>query len=133
MSQWVDTGSNRVANQLFGATAVDASLYIGVYTAPTSEPGVSATINTLTEPSTGGYARIVLTRGSWTITGDAAAYAQQTFSPSGASWGNVYGYFICNVASGTAGQLMSVEQFIDGPYGVGDGDTIKITPTVTVS
>lgn len=133
MAKWCDEGENRVANILFGATAVDTVLYMGVYTSPTSEPGETAAINTLTEPSTGGYARQSLTRGSWTVTGSAASYAQQTFSPSGASWGSVYGYFICTVSSGTAGKLLAVEQFIDGPYSIGDGDTVKITPTITVA
>lgn len=133
MAKWVDQGENRTADILFGAQAVDATLYMGLYTSPTSEPGETAVINDLTEPSTGGYARQTLTRGSWNVVGSAASYAQQTFAPSGASWGNVYGYFICTVVSGTAGKLMGVEQFIDGPYSVGDGDTVKVAPTMTVA
>ena len=133
MAKWCDEGEHRSADIIFGSQAVDATLYLALYTAPTSEPGESAVINDLTEPSTGGYARISLTRGSWTVTGSAASYAQQTFAPSGASWGSVYGYFICTVSSGTAGKLLAVEQFTDGPYSVGDGDTLKITPSVTVA
>jgi len=133
MSKWVDGGENRVANILFGSQAVDANLYLGLYTAPTSEPAETAVISTVTEPSGGGYVRIALARGTWTVTDSAAAYAQQTFSPSGAAWGNVYGYFIATVSSGTAGVMMAVENFSDGPYSIGDGDSVKVTPTITVA
>lgn len=133
MSKWVNEGENRTANIIFGATAVDANLYMGLYTVPTSEPAETAVVNDLTEPLTGGYARIALARGTWTVTADTATYAQQTFSPSGAGWGNVYGYFVCTTASGTAGKLIYVEHFSNGPYSVGDGDTVKITPSVTVA
>lgn len=133
MSKWCDEGENRVANILFGATAVDATLYMGIYTSPTSEPGEAAVISDLTEPSGGTYARAALTRGAWTVTGSAASYAQQTFGASGASWGNCYGYFICTVSSGSVGKLLAVEQFSDGPYSIGDGDSIKVTPTITVA
>jgi len=129
----VDEGENRILNQLFGSTSFDTTLYLGIYTAPTSEPPEDADLTDLTEPSSFGYARIALTRGSWTIVADAAGYAQQTFEASGGAWGNCYGYFICNVASGTAGQLLYVEQFSDGPYDVQDTDQIKITANIQVA
>ena len=133
MSKWVDAGENRVANILFGAQAVDATLYLALYTSPTSEPAETAVVNDLTEPSGGAYARIAVSRGTWTVTADAAAYAQQTFSATGAAWGNVYGYFICTTSSGTAGILLAVENFSDGPYSIGNGDSVAITPTITVA
>jgi len=126
--KWVNEGEFRVANILFGSQAVDAQLYLGLYS-DTSEPAETATVAGLTEVSASGYARIVLTRGSWSVSGDYASYAQQTFTAS-AAWGNVYGYFICTV-SGT--KLLCVEDFSDGPYDVGNGDSIKVTPKVTVA
>jgi hypothetical protein len=134
MSKWVDAGENRVANILFRATAVDSSLYLALYTVPTSEPGETAVDTDLTEPSGGAYARIALSRGTWTVTGSAATYAQQTFAASGGAWGNVYGYFVSTGSSGTSsGVLLAVENFSDGPYNIGDGDSIKITPSITVA
>ena len=62
----------------------------------------------------------------------AAAYAQQTFTATGGPWGNVYGYFIATASSGTAG-LIAVENFSDGPYSVGDGDAVRVTPTITIA
>ena len=135
MAKWTDAGENRVADTLFDDQAVDATLYLGLYTSPTSEPAETAVDSDLTEPSGGAYARIALTRGTWVVTASAAAYAQQTFTATGAAWGNTYGYTISTASSSTtAGSvLMAVENFSDGPYNIGDGDSIKITPTVTVT
>lgn len=132
MPKWVDQGENRVANILFGSQSPDSNLYMGLYTNST-EPPETATLTNITEVSGGGYGRITLARGSWTISDDSAQYAQQTFTASGASWGNVYGYFICTVQTGTGGVLLCVEHFSNGPYNVQDGGSIKITPKITVA
>lgn len=50
---------------------------------------------------------------------------------SGAAWGNVYGWFLCTVGSGTAGKLLASELFSDGPYNVPDGGTVKVTAKIT--
>ena len=134
MSKWTDAGENRVADILFDDQAVDDTLYLALYTDPTSEPAETAVDTDLTEPSGGAYARIALSRGTWVVTDSAAAYAQQTFTATGGAWGNVYGYFISTGSSGTSGGvLMAVENFSDGPYSIGDGDSVAITPTVTVT
>ena len=138
--KWCDEGEQRVAMVLFVATAVE-NYYLGIYK-NVAEPSESATMAALTTtagiteaavPGAGGYARAVLTRGSWTTTGGVAAYAQQTFTASGASWGGCYGYFITTTSAGTSGPLMAVETFSDGPYTVNDGDSVKITPSITIS
>lgn len=135
MAKWCDQGEARVCQILFGATAVDSNLYLGIYKSPTTEPDESAVVNDLTEPSGNGYARIALARGTWT-TGSAtsnASYAQQTFACTGGTWGACYGYFITTTSAGTANSLLAVEQFTNGPYTINDGDSIKITPVITVS
>ena len=43
MAKWVDQGENRVVDILFGAQAVDANTYLGMYTDST-EPGETATL-----------------------------------------------------------------------------------------
>lgn len=131
MAKWVDEGELRVAQILFGAQAVDATLYLGLYT-NTTEPLETANLAALTEPSGNGYARIALSRGSWTVTGDYAQYAQQTFTANGGNWGNVYGYFIATSADGS-GKLLGVEQFTGAPFVVNDGDSVKVTPKITVA
>lgn len=122
----VNEGKNRVLNQLFGSIDLDSVLYLGIYTSPTSEPTDNATLLSLTEPSGFNYSRIALNRGSYTIVDNQAIYPQQIFEAIGA-WGNCWGYFVCNVSSGTAGILSYVEQFSDGPYNVQDGERIKVT------
>jgi hypothetical protein len=133
--KWCDAGENRIAAIIFGATAVE-SYYMGIYKSPTTEPGETAVMADLTEagtPGSGGYARIQLARGSWSTSGSVASYAQQTFLAAGASWGACYGYFLTTTSAGTAGPLMAVEQFSDGPYTINDGDSIKITPSITIA
>ena len=127
--KWVDEGENRVADILFDDQAVDAFLYLGLYT-DIAEPAETDALADLTEESGSGYARIRLDRGTWTIAADAASYAQQTFTAI-AAWGLVYGYFISTGPA--ASVLLCVETFSDGPYNVGLGDSIKVTPKITVA
>ena len=88
---------------------------------------------TINEPTGGSYARIDLTDASWSVTGDTASYAQQTFSPSGGDYSaNVYGYAIATKASGGTQRLYVVEIDGSGPYDLNDGDTYKITPNITI-
>lgn len=131
MAKWCDEGELRVAQILFGAQAVDATLYLGLYT-NTTEPAEGANLAAITEPTGNGYARIALSRGTWTVTGDYAQYAQQTFTASGGNWGNVYGYFISTSIDGT-GKLLAVEQFTTAPWAINDGDSAKVTPKITVA
>jgi hypothetical protein len=129
MPKWVDEGETRVLQILFGSQAVDATLYLGLFT-NSSEPAETANLAAITEPSGNGYARISLARGAnWTISGDLATYLEQTFTATG-PWGNVYGYFIATSVDGT-GKLLAVETFSNGPYNVqNNGDAIKVTPKV---
>lgn len=131
MPKLVDEGENRILNILLGALAVDANLYLGLYT-NTTEPLETANLAAITEPAGNGYARKTLARGSWTIVADLASFAQQTFTAAGGNWGNVYGYFIATSSDGT-GKLLFVEQFSDGPYNVNDGFSVKVTPKVTAA
>jgi hypothetical protein len=125
---WCDEGENRVLNILLGNTPVDGALYLGLYT-NIAQPAEDDVVADMSEPSGYGYARKILTRGSWTIVGDAATYAEQTFLASGGGWGNIYGYFITTTASGTGGKLMAVEH-LGSPLSVLDGKGIKITPKI---
>ncbi len=135
MAKWVDEGETRVLQILLGDQAVDASLYLGLYE-DTTEPAETATLASITECQEGGslygYARKTLTRGSgtWTITGDYATYAQQTFTASGGDWGNQYGYFI-GTSSDNSGKMLCLEHFSNGPYNVVDGGSVKVTPKIT--
>ena len=129
--KWVDEGENRVANILFGSTAVDGSLYLRLYTDNT-EPAETDGLADVTEETGTGYAAITLTRGTWSITADVVQYAEQTFTASAADWVSVYGYYIAT-STDNSGKLLAVENFTDGPYAVGDGNSIKIVPKITVA
>ena len=82
MAKLVDEGENRFLNILLGSTAVDANLYMGLYTNG-SEPAETATLGDITEVTGTGYARKTLARGSWSIVADLASFAEQTFGAAG--------------------------------------------------
>ena len=133
MPKLTDQGEHNVLQVfLAGATrAGSGNLYLGLFTDVT-EPVEAATLASgLTElPVTHGYARIALADADWTVTADLATNLQKTFAASGGDWGYVYGYFICDVASGTSGNLLFVESFSGGAYYVLDGESLKVTPAV---
>ncbi len=106
-------------------------LYLGLYL-DTTEPEEDITLATITELALTGYARIQLNDADWSGAADIATNLAKTFT-AGEDWGNVYGYFICNVSTGTAGKIIFVEHFSTGPFNVADTKTIEITPTITVA
>lgn len=108
------------------------ALYLGLYT-DTTEPLETATLASgITELALTGYARIQLLDADWSGAADIATNLAKTFT-AGEAWGNIYGYFICNVATGTVGELIFVEHFSTGPFNVANTKTIEITPTITVA
>lgn len=133
--KWCDEGENDILDVYFSNDQVHrTSLFLGLYS-NTTEPAEDATLAVgITEiPVANGYARIEILDTEWTIAADLATAVEKTFAATG-SWGNCYGYFLCTVASGTAGLLLAVEHFSNGPYNIqNDGDQIKITSKVTAS
>jgi hypothetical protein len=133
MAKFCDEGEAEMGDiALKGSPTAYDNLYLGLFT-DASEPAEDATLAGLTEPASGGYARIAMAKADWTKSGSQFTMLQKTFNCSGAAWGNVYGYFICTVVSGTAGKLWAVELFSDGPYNVPDGGAVKVTPKLTFS
>lgn len=131
MGKWVDEGEHRVADILFGAQAVDATLYIGIFM-NTTEPAENATLAGLTEPVGNGYARKALTRGTWTITDDFAIYDPQIFTADGGDWGDCYGWFLATSLD-NSGKLLCVELFDTAPNHIVDQGSQTVIPKVTVS
>lgn len=134
MAKLVNEGESDVLNIYLKNAAQNANLYLGLYTNST-EPAETITLATISEVADSGYARITLAPAGWTVSATAptqALHSQQTFTFT-ASVGSevVYGYFICNVASGTAGKIIFV-QHATTPFTITtSGDQIKITPKIT--
>lgn len=132
----IDEGANYISSVAIKNTAQRSadSLYIGLYE-DTTEPGVDITLATITEVTVAnGYARINILESETTV--DSAGeitVVQKTFTASGADWDPFYGYFICDVASGTSGLIYFLEHITIGPITVLDGLDFKITPTITPS
>ena len=130
MAKMLTQGATNLLDVYLGG-AVRGDLYLGLYTDAT-EPAKTATLTTVSELPEGvkGYNRIVLADGDWTIAAGLATNLQKIFTAAGGDWGNVYGYFICDVITGTTGNLLFVQTFSDGPYAVADAETVKVTPSI---
>jgi|GEM_PF-1333692 len=134
MAKWCNEGETQVGNIYLKKDTV-TDLWVGLYKDVT-EPAEDGTLAGLTEvPVASGYARIALTNTDWTeqATKGEFLHIQKIFTASGGDWGDVYGYFLTDCASGTGGKLVAVEDFSDGPYTVNDGWSVKVTPKVTIS
>lgn len=85
---------------------------------------------TYTQAGFPGYAQIALPGASWNAySGGSVTYsAQQSFTCSGVSTDDVYGYFI---VQGTSGILMWSERDASAPRLVrNSGDVVRVTPTI---
>ena len=110
----------------------DATLVMGLFT--DAAPAETITYATLTEPTGTGYAELVLTDASWSVTGGVASYTQQTFTGGAGGWtGSVQGYYIASVSAGGTARLIVIEVDSGGPYTIAEGATYKITPNITIS
>jgi len=127
-----DEGETLIANLIFKNADPDrgTNLELVLITNTVTE---TLTAATLTEPSGTGYARITLTDGSWTVTGDTASYATQTFTAGSGGWvGSVTGYAIVTTG-GTTSRIITAEEDPSGPYTFNENDTYDITPNITIA
>ena len=108
----------------------DADLEIGLFT--NAAPGATITEATITEPTGGGYARKTLTDANWTEAAEVFSYIAQTFTPVGADWAGVQGYFISTKAGVGTQRLIAIEEDTNGPYTILDGNDYAITPQISV-
>ena len=131
-------GETLIANLIFKNADVNRGTNLQLVLFTNSAFTDTATYASLTEPSTGGYARKTLTDGSWSITADTgtgtvgavASYAVQTFTPSGASWAGVYGAAI--VTTGTTPKILAFVIDPNAPITVPDGIAYNVTPSIPV-
>ena len=129
-----DEGETLIAQLIHQRTHLDrdADLELGLFT--NAAPGETITEAAITEPTGTGYARISLTDVSWSVVGDTASYAEQTFTGGAGGWtGSIQGYFIATKSAGGTKRLLYVEVDGNGPYTINENDTYKITPNITIS
>lgn len=108
-----------------------ADLEMGLFT--NSSPSETTVHGDLTEPSGTGYARKTLTDANWSVTGDTASYAEQTFTGGSGGWtGAIHGYFICTKGASKKILFIEVNTALEpGGVTMNEGDTYKITPNMT--
>lgn len=127
-----DQGEELLINAALGKTA--ATQFTLRLFANNHTPAHGDTESNYTEAAGGGYAAIALTASNWTTTPGSptsSAYPQQTFTFTGALTTNttVYGYYITNAA----GKLIYAELLSVAFVPSNNGDTVKVTPTVTLA
>ena len=123
-----DSGENLVLEMIVNKTAPQ-NLVLRLYRNNIT-PSDTDTTGTYTEAVFPGYAAITLTGASWNAaSGGSIAYgAQQTFTCSGTSTDDIYGYYVTQASSGT---LLYSERDGAAPFAVrNSGDNIKLTPTI---
>jgi membrane peptidoglycan carboxypeptidase len=93
-------------------------------------PGETDTAGTYTEATFTGYTSITLTGATWTYANPTVSYPEQTFtSTAGSQSQPIYGYYLTQLASGI---LVLAERFSGAPVTIiNNGDTIKVTPTIS--
>lgn len=125
-----DVGENLALEMIVNKTAAQ-NLVLKLYSNNIT-PSDTDTAATYTECTFTGYAAITLTGASWgAASGGSIAYAQQTFTCSGAGSENVYGYYVTQTSSGV---LLYSERGTGVPFTITTiGDNVKVTPTITAS
>jgi len=125
-------GETLVANLLFKNADVDRGTNLTLMLFTNSSVSETTTAASLTPPTGGGYAAITLTDASWTVTGDTASYAKQTFTVVGTVYSApIYGYAI--LTKGTTPRIVAIQVDPSGPYTMLVNDTYDITPNITVA
>ena len=123
-----DVGENLVLAMIVNRTAPE-NLVLRLFKNNIT-PSDTDVAGTYTEATFPGYAAITLTGASWNApSGGTIAYgAQQTFTCSGTSTDDIYGYYVTQASSGT---LLYSERDGAAPFAVrNSGDNIKLTPTI---
>lgn len=126
-----DEGENAILEMITNKTAPQ-NLVLRLFQSNTT-PAETDTAATYTEATFSGYAAITLTGASWgTPSAGSIAFAQQTFTHNGGGVSNaIYGYY---VTQATSGKLIFAERDATAPVTIANnGETIKITPTLTAS
>lgn len=128
-----DEGETLIANLMYPQVATDRGVRLDLGLTGNATLAEASTLTNVNEPSVAnGYARIALANSAWSVTGDVANTAAQTFTASGGPIEPaVQGYFI--VSTGSTPRLVHYEIDPSPPGVLNDGDSYQITPTITVA
>lgn len=133
-----DEGENDILSAMFDEIyTVPANYYIGLDDRGSIAEGDSLT-DLVGEPAAGGYARQAVASDDtdWTIapdSGDAQAVSKTvTFTPSGAAYPAVLNMFLCDVVSGTGGDLIATVA-LSQERTILDGDSLQTDISIKLS
>jgi hypothetical protein len=126
-----DVGENKIAAMIVNKGAPE-DLVLKLFSNNIT-PADSDTAASYTECNFPGYAAITLPGASWsTPSGGTTTFAERTFTRNVTGTPqNVYGYYVVQLTSGV---LMWSERDASGPFAMtNNGDTVRVTPTMTAS
>lgn len=126
-----DVGENLVLEMIVNKTAAQ-NLSLRLFKNNIT-PSDTDTAVTYTEAVFPGYAAITLTGATWgaASAGTISYGSQQTFTCTGSSTDDIYGYYVTQVTSGV---LLYSERDAAAPFSIrNNGDNIKITPSISAN
>lgn len=126
-----DVGENLVLEMITNKTA-SQNLVLRLFKNNIT-PSDTDTAATYTEATFPGYAALTLTGASWgAASGGTITYgSQQSFTCSGTSTDDIYGYYVTQASSGL---LLYSERDASAPFAVrNSGDSVRLTPTISAN
>lgn len=131
LNNLTDEGESDLADVYFDDTAVRANTYARFYNDTLIEAETLSTAQN--EMSGNGYGALTYARGTdWTVSGSVATGATKTLTASGGSIGPFTDMGLATVATGTSGLLIAYVALSQSRT-LADGESLDVTPTVTVS
>jgi len=130
-----DQGEEYVLQILFSKEqTLPANYYVGLCNDTLTESDTLATMQN--EPTETGYARFEIDLNDTDcVVAQDGDYYRVTFPAclftAGEDWAAVDTWFLCNVASGTAGKLLASGP-LSAPVELGNGSTLTVTPYLRV-
>lgn len=133
MSVVIPNGGEVILLDAASGKTVATAWTLRLYTAISPALANSTVVAHLTEATGGGYAAKALTAANWVTTPGSptsSAYPLQTFTFTGALSGNpaILGYYITRAD----GSLVAVEALGASYTPLANGDTLDVTPTITL-
>lgn len=119
--------TNNGEAQIGDANFVNGKYAMALFTDdPVGLDETTALESSLTRPVGGGYADVTMS--GWT-SGGTSTHPTITFTPSGASWANVRGAFMFEVATG---EVFAIVEDANQPLTIADGQPYDVNPSIPV-
>lgn len=128
-------GEQIILGNLFAGTAIPSTYYLGLDARSSLAPADTLS-NLINEPSSGGYNRQGIASTSFTIETSGITVKAKTniitFSCTSGSWPQAKNIFLCDVGSGSSGNLYS-SVVLSSPFTLNAGESITLKFSMALS